>query len=327
MRHTERPMNHRHCNRLPHGAAVGRAVDHDANLVAQLRHQEPGAAEALVAVYGDRVYRLAVRITGSRSDAEEVAQDALLAAILKIDSFRGAAAFGSWIYRIAANAAYEKRRRRRHERHETAWRELVLPVNATREPAPLDTVWSPRLEDPALHGELRDILRVAIDALREGHRAIFLLHDVDGLSNLEIAEAFQMKVGTVKSRVYRARLFLRSRLATYLNLPEAEKSKASLSSVGGPLFRADPPATRDRGPSANGTMLHHVTRADSGPPGPVRRLLPVRARGQRHPQPRVCSARSPGSKRTTMLTPNTAILLPLRRFHSPHGGNGHDTPD
>ena len=246
MSHTERRMSHRHCNRVPNGAMVNRAVDRDANLVAQLRHQEPGAAEALVAVYGDRVYRLAVRITGSRSDAEEVAQDVLLAAIRNIDSFRGAAAFGSWIYRIAANAAYQKRRRRKYERQESSWRELVLPVD-TSEPAPLNTDLSSRLEDPALHGELRDILRVAIDALREGHRAIFLLHDVDGLSNPEIAEAFQMKVGTVKSRVHRARLFLRSRLATYLNVPEPAESKASLSCVGGALSQVDAPARGDRG--------------------------------------------------------------------------------
>jgi RNA polymerase sigma-70 factor (ECF subfamily) len=264
MRHTERPKSHLDFDRVPDGAAVGRAVDRDANLVAQLRHQEPGAAEALVAVYGDRVYRLAVRITENRWDAEEVAQDALLAVIRNIDSFRGEAAFGTWMYRIAANAAYQKQRSRRHERHETSGRELVLPVDTTSEPAPLDTDWSPRLEDPALHGELRDILRVAIDALREGHRAIFLLHDVYGLSKLEIAAAFEMKVGTVKSRLHRARLFLRSRLATYLNLPETAESKAS---VGGALSRIDAPDRRDRGgASASGAVLHHVTRADPGPP-------------------------------------------------------------
>jgi RNA polymerase sigma-70 factor (ECF subfamily) len=241
-------MSHRHCNRAPDGAAVGRAVDRDANLVAQLRHQEPGAAEALVAVHGDRVYRLAIRITENRSDAEEVAQDALLAVIRNIDSFRGEAAFGSWIYRITANAAYKKQRSRRHERHQTSWTELVPPVDPTSEPTPRDTDWSPRLENPALYGELRDMLRVAIDALPQDNRAIFLHHDVDGLSNLEIAETLQMKVGAVKSRVHRARLFLRSRLATYLNLPEPAESKASLSSVGGAaLSRVDAPARRDRG--------------------------------------------------------------------------------
>ena len=102
-----------------------KAIDPDAPLVAQLRRADTGAAEALVGAYGDRVYRLAIRITGNASDAEEVVQDALWTASRKIDTFRGAAAFGSWVYRITANAAYEKLRRRRRTRHEVSWEDLV----------------------------------------------------------------------------------------------------------------------------------------------------------------------------------------------------------
>src|SRR5882724_1028393 len=87
-----------------------KAIDRDAALVDQLRRADAGAAEALVATYGDRVYRLALRITGNASDAEEVVQDALWTASRKIDTFRGTAAFGSWVYRITANAAYQKLR-------------------------------------------------------------------------------------------------------------------------------------------------------------------------------------------------------------------------
>src|SRR5258708_2102927 len=86
------------------------ALDRDAELVEGLRRRDTAAAEALVTTYGDRVYRLALRITGNGSDAEEVVQDSLWAAARKIDSFRGTAAFGSWVYRITANAAYQKRR-------------------------------------------------------------------------------------------------------------------------------------------------------------------------------------------------------------------------
>ena len=91
-------------------------MDRDAALVAQLRRGDAGAAAALVGAYGDRVYRLALRITGNASDAEEVVQDALWAVSRKIDTFRGAAAFGSWVYRITANAAYQKLRGRRSRR-------------------------------------------------------------------------------------------------------------------------------------------------------------------------------------------------------------------
>ncbi|HKC08278.1 MAG TPA: sigma-70 family RNA polymerase sigma factor [Methylomirabilota bacterium] len=192
------------------------ALDRDAELVEGLRRRDTAAAEALVTTYGDRVYRLALRITGNGSDAEEVVQDSLWAAARKIDSFRGTAAFGSWVYRITANAAYQKRRRRRVDRHSASWEELSLSLDETGEPVQPGIDWSPRLKDPVLQAELHAILRAAIEELPEEHRATFLLHDVEGLSNPEIADTLRIKLATVKSRVHRARLFLRSRLATYV---------------------------------------------------------------------------------------------------------------
>ena len=191
-------------------------VDRDADLVEGLRRQEAGAAETLVAAYGDRVYRLAIRITGNSSDAEEVVQDALWAATRKIETFRGAAAFGSWVYRITANAAYQKRRGRRVERNGVSWDELGPSFDELGQHVQPGIDWSPRLHDPVLQAELHSVLRAAIDELPEEHRATFLLHDVEGLSNSEIAETLQIKPATVKSRVHRARLFLRSRLAGYV---------------------------------------------------------------------------------------------------------------
>ena len=196
-------------------------VDRDADLVEGLRRQEAGAAEALVAAYGDRVYRLAIRITGNSSDAEEVVQDALWAATRKIETFRGAAAFGSWVYRITANAAYQKRRGRRVERNGVSWDELGPSFDELGQHVQPGVDWSPRLHDPALRAELQSALRAAIDELPAEHRATFLLHDVEGLSNCEIVETLQIKLATVKSRVHRARLFLRSRLTGYVGgVPE-----------------------------------------------------------------------------------------------------------
>jgi len=81
--------------------------------VEALRRGDPDAADQLVARYGDRVYRLAVRITGMSQDAEEAAQDALLTAARGIHMFKGESAFGSWIDPITAAAAYQKLRTRR----------------------------------------------------------------------------------------------------------------------------------------------------------------------------------------------------------------------
>ena len=191
-----------------HAAAVhrGRPLDRDAALVERLRRHEAGAAEALVAEYGDRVYRLAIRITGNSSDAEEVVQDALWAAARKIDTFRGTAAFGSWVYRITANAAYQKRRRAAPTGTRRRGRSSPRPSTRPAEPVQPGADWSPRLQDPALQAELHAVLRAAIDELPGEHRATFLLHDVEGLSNPEIAETLRIKPATVKSRVHRARL-------------------------------------------------------------------------------------------------------------------------
>ena len=90
--------------RIPAGAA---RVDRDAALVEGLRKGDPTATELLLDTYGDRVYRLAIRITGNEQDAEEVVQDALWTAARKIGMFKGESAFGSWVYRITANTAYQ----------------------------------------------------------------------------------------------------------------------------------------------------------------------------------------------------------------------------
>ena len=197
------------------------ASDPDAALVERLRRHEEGAAEALVTAYAGRVFRLALRITGNPPDAEEVVQDALWSVTSKIETFRGNAAFGSWVYRIAANAAYQKRRARRHERNETSWEDWSVALDEAGQMVPAGVDWSPRLNDPALQLELQSVLRAAIEELPNEHRATFLLHDVEGLSNPEIAATLHIKTATVKSRVHRARLHLRGRLAVYLGgVPE-----------------------------------------------------------------------------------------------------------
>jgi RNA polymerase sigma-70 factor, ECF subfamily len=205
---------------LPELAApVTAKTDRDAALVERLRGQDPGAAEALVTAYGDRVYRLAIRITGNEQDAEEVAQDALWTAARKIDTFKGESAFGSWLYRIAANAAYQKLRSRHGTRHEVSWEDLAPAFDDHGRHAAPAGDWSAKMEEPALQTELRTVLTAAINDLPSDYRTAFVLHDVEGLSNPEIAQTLNISLPAVKSRVHRSRLFLRQRLAEYLNTP------------------------------------------------------------------------------------------------------------
>jgi RNA polymerase sigma-70 factor (ECF subfamily) len=194
----------------------GPRVDADADLVEALRRQDADAAEHLVERFGDRVYRLAMRITGQAEDAEEAAQDALWTAARKIGTFKGESAFGSWLYRIAANAAYQKLRSRRAKSREIALDD-VLPVldEDGRHFEPMAD-WSERVDERALTGELREALERAIDSLPSDYRTALVMHDVEGLSNPDIAATLDISLPAVKSRVHRARLWVRKQLADYL---------------------------------------------------------------------------------------------------------------
>ncbi len=192
-----------------------KAIDPDADLVEQLRREDAPAAEALVRAYGDRAYRLAVRIVGNASDAEEVVQDALWTVVRKIDTFRGDSAFGSWLYRIVANAACQKTRGQR--RHTELSLDDVLPTfHEDGKHASSISDWSPRVNDPAHHTEMRRALSAALDELPEDYRAVVILRDVEGFSTAEVAATLGLSVANAKTRVHRARLFLRDRLTESL---------------------------------------------------------------------------------------------------------------
>ncbi len=203
---------------MPRGSTPeGTKRDRGEALVRRLRGQERGAAESLVSEYGERVYRLAFRITGNREDAEEVAQDALWTAARKIGTFKGESAFGSWLYRITANTAYQKLRGRRGKDHaEISWDALLPQFTENGHHVEPVEDWSGKVDDPVLHTELRGVLGAAVDALPSDYRTAFLLHDVEGMPNREIARSLGISLPAVKSRVHRSRLFLRRRLAQYL---------------------------------------------------------------------------------------------------------------
>ena len=191
-------------------------VDRDAALVEALRRGDEAASELLLETYGDRVYRLAIRITGNEQDAEEVAQDALWTAARKIETFKGESAFGSWVYRITANTAYQKLRGRRSRRNEVLWDDLQPVFDDHRRHSEPVVDWSGKAEEPALQTELRTVLTTAINELPADYRTAFLMHDVEGLPNPEIAETLHLSLPAVKSRVHRSRLFLRERLSRYM---------------------------------------------------------------------------------------------------------------
>jgi len=197
------------------GAALPR-MDPDQGLVEALRRDAAGAAEMLLDAYGSRVYRLALRITGSREDAEEASQDALWTVARKIDTFKGDSAFGSWLYRIAANAAYQKVRSRRGKGREISLDEVLPAIDGDgRHWEPIDD-WSRRVDERAMQKELGHVLEEAIAELPPDYRTAVVLHDVEGMSNPDIAETLGISLAAVKSRVHRSRLYLRQRLGAWM---------------------------------------------------------------------------------------------------------------
>jgi RNA polymerase sigma-70 factor (ECF subfamily) len=186
-------------------------LDPDHELVTALRRRDPTAAETLLAAYGDRAYRLAVRITGNEHDAEEAVQDAFWSVVCKIDTFRGDAAFRSWVYRIVSNAAYEKIHRR--PLLDISLDEVLPSFDHDGRHASVITDWSPSINDPAVETELRAVLNSAVSELPAHYRAVMVLRDVEGLSMAEVADALAISIPTAKTRAHRARLLVRQRLS------------------------------------------------------------------------------------------------------------------
>ena len=169
--------------------------------------------------YSPRIYRVAFGITRSHGDAEEVVQDVFLTLFRKIDSFEGRAALGTWLYRVAANAALIKRRGKRAEVEVNL--EDYLPTfkddgHREGDRAMLLADWSRTPEGELLSGEARAILEDGLALLPEHYRAILVLRDVEELTNEEVAEILGESVASVKSRLHRARMALREVLTRRL---------------------------------------------------------------------------------------------------------------
>lgn len=190
-------------------------VQDDRTLLSRAQGGDMSAFEALVGRHEDKVYGLALRMTRSEADAAEITQDTFLSAYQHLAEFRGEAAFGSWVHRIAANNALMRLRRQRVV--DIVSDDLAGPEFTDRgylAEAP-DTDWSRRADDKILDEELGRAIQEATDALPEGYREVFLLKDVEGLSYEEISEMVGISVPAVKSRLHRGRLALREAIDAF----------------------------------------------------------------------------------------------------------------
>jgi RNA polymerase sigma-70 factor (ECF subfamily) len=166
--------------------------------------------------YVDRIYRCALRITRNQSDAEEVVQEVFLTLVKKLDTFRGESKFSSWLYRITINASYMHiRAEKKHESELSLDNYAPYDERGTLMGKVASKDWSDKPEEVLLSKEAIDIIEKAIDELPEPYRIVFHLRDIEGLSNEEVAKVLELSVPAVKSRLHRARLFLRDKLSDY----------------------------------------------------------------------------------------------------------------
>jgi RNA polymerase sigma-70 factor (ECF subfamily) len=164
------------------------------------------AFEQLVAEYGDRVFGIALRVTGSPSDAEEVMQEAFLQAFRSWSTFRGQSAPTTWLYRIAVNAALTRVRSRRD-----------VELLSERDAGPEVADWTADAAQAVLRGELREQIEAGITRLPEDLRVALIFRDVEGLSTAETSAALDISEAAVKSRLHRARALLRGYLADLIS--------------------------------------------------------------------------------------------------------------
>ena len=192
-------------------------------VIRRVQRGDANAFEYLVAAYEKNVYNLALRMTGSPEDAEDMAQEAFLKAYSSLDSFRGDSKFSVWLYRIVSNVCLDFLRRQKKrqsfslsmEDDDGEETELELPALS-------------RLPEEELEKKLtRDAVRRGLAQLPEDARQILLLREIQGLSYEEIGETLGLEPGTVKSRIFRARKKLCAFLLADGNIPDAFSSSSS----------------------------------------------------------------------------------------------------
>lgn len=184
----------------------------DVELIERFRKGSVEAFEELVARYETKVFNLALRFTRNQEDAEEVLQDVFSTIYKKVEGFQGKSAFSSWLYRIIVNAAFMKLRKRKQQQSVSL--EDLSPA-VRQHYLDQESAFLSRSDAVSMNRELREVLESAINRLPGQYRAVFVLRDIDGLSNQEVGEILELSIPAVKSRLHRSRLMLRKKLGRY----------------------------------------------------------------------------------------------------------------
>ncbi len=194
----------------------------DRFLIEQCRAGKTESFGTLVRQYQDRIYPTLLRLCGCAEDAQDLLQDTFLRAYEKLDRFHGDSSFYTWLYRIAVNLALSDRRKRR-----VPGRLAPAAGGEALDPAGDSAESDPSL--PLQRAERDASIQRALNGLAAEFRSVVVLKDLDGLRYEEIAEVLGIPVGTVRSRLHRARAELRERLRGVVDVPPASMEASALT--------------------------------------------------------------------------------------------------
>jgi RNA polymerase sigma-70 factor, ECF subfamily len=178
--------------------------DDDQRLIAECLQGRTEAFGELVRRYQDRLYNSVFRFVGNAEDAYDVVQDAFLSAFQSLHAFKGGAQFFTWMYRIAVNTAITHKRK-----HKAVLRLHTGEGDSEQTIDPADPAESNRPDYAAKMAEDEKKVHDALARLTDEHRAVLIMKDLDGMKYEEMAEVLDVPVGTIRSRIHRARMELR----------------------------------------------------------------------------------------------------------------------
>ena len=186
--------------------------DEEHQLIERFREGAPEAMEEIVTRYEDTLYNFGFRMCGHKEDAEDILQDTFLSAFRYLDGFREETRLKNWLFKIAANACYRKRRKKKGEPDFELSLEALLPGDGAAGQYDIPD-WSSDPSERLLQSELKQVIGEAVRALPPKYRMVFNLRDMEGFSTEETASILEITPQAVKTRLHRARLFLRKEIS------------------------------------------------------------------------------------------------------------------
>ncbi len=189
-----------------------KAIEED--LVRKFQGGDLEAFDKLAEIYQKKIYGLSFNLTRNQMDAQDVTQEVLLTIYRKVHTFQGKSAFSSWVYRVTLNATYMKLRSKKKD-PKISIEDMLPSFNSSGYQQEKIQDWSENTESLLFTNETKSVIKKAVDQLPEKEKVVFMLRDVEGLSTEKVGEILDLTIPAVKSRLHRARLFLRKKLSGY----------------------------------------------------------------------------------------------------------------